>query len=297
MKYAFIKSQSQTYSVARMCAVLGVSRSGYYEWRDRPPSRRAKDDLTLIRQIRMLHVESREAYGAYRTWRVLRDRGVSCGRHRVARLRTAHGIEAKRKRRFRIIARQRYTAAPPAPNLVNQRFVAKRPNRVWMGDSTFITTKAGWLFLVILIDLFSRKVVGWAMGPQQSQDLAMAAWKMATTHRLPEPGLIHHTDQGALYRSSEYRTTVVADGASLSMSRKGNPYDNAVVESFFSTLKSELVHHCVFESREQARAAIFDFIEVFYNRQRAHSALNYLSPTKYELVRNLPVSTRPENPG
>ena len=215
MKYAFIKSQSSCFSITRMCAVLDVSRSGFYEWRDRPPSTRARDDLKLIRQIRVLHVESREAYGAYRTWRVLRDRGVSCGRHRVARLRKAHGIEAKRKRRFRVIARQHYTAVPPAPNLVAQQFVANGPNRVWMGDSTFITTRAGWLFLAVLLDLFSRKVVGWAMGSQHSQELAMAAWNMASGQRAPGPGLIHHTDQGALYRASEYRSLVESEGRAL----------------------------------------------------------------------------------
>jgi putative transposase len=297
VKYAFIRAHVRRFKIGRMCAVLGVSRSGYYEWRDRPLSARARQNLTLLGTIRRVHVEAREAYGAYKTWRVLRACGVSCGRHRVARLRRAHGIEAKRQHRFRVIARQHYTAIPMAPNLVAQRFTTDRPNRVWMGDTTFISTRVGWLFLAVLIDLYSRKVVGWAMGAQHSQELAASAWRMAADHRQPQPGLIHHTDQGALYRAGEYRSSVERQGARLSMSAKGNPYDNAVVESFFSTLKNELVHHCVFDTREQARAAIFDYIEVFYNRQRAHAALNYLSPTQHELENRVTNSTRPENRG
>ena len=283
MKYAFIQDHVRQFKIGRMCAVLGVSRSGYYEWRDRPLSARARRNVTLLGAIRRVHVEAREAYGAYKTWRVLRDRGVVCGRHRVARLRREHGIEAKRKRRFRVVAKQHYTAIPMAPNLVAQKFSTDAPNRVWMGDTTFIATRAGWLFLAVMIDLYSRKVVGWSMGPQQTQELAMAAFRMAVEHRKPGPGLIHHTDQGALYRSGEYRAEVEAVGAHLSMSAKGNAYDNAVVESFFSTLKNEMVHHRTFDTREQAKAAIFDYIEVFYNRQRAHASLNYRSPNQHEL--------------
>jgi transposase InsO family protein len=297
VKYAFILAHARQFKIGRMCEVLGVSRSGYYEWRDRPPSRRARANLDLLRTIRRIHVEAREAYGAYKTWRVLRHRGVACGRHRVARLRREHGIEAKRQRRFRVVARQHYTAIPMAPNLVAQRFSAARPNQVWMGDSTFISTRAGWLFLAVLIDLCSRKVVGWAMGAQHSQELAASAWRMAAEQRRPPPGLIHHTDQGALYRAGEYRSDVERCGARLSMSAKGNPYDNAVVESFFSTLKNELVHHRVFDTREQAKAAIFDYIEVFYNRQRAHAALNYRSPSQHELENHVTNSTRPDYRG
>jgi len=297
VKYAFIRAHARRFKVGRMCAVLGVSRSGYYEWRDRPLSRRARANLHLLQTIRRVHAEAREAYGAYKTWRVLRARGVACGRHRVARLRRDHGIEAKRQRRFRVIARQHYTAIPMAPNLVAQRFSVERPNRVWMGDSTFISTRVGWLFLAVLIDLYSRKVVGWAMGAQHSQELAATAWRMAAEQRRPPPGLIHHTDQGALYRASEYRSGVESSGARLSMSAKGNPYDNAVVESFFSTLKNEMVHHRTFDTREQARAAIFEYIEVFYNRQRAHAALDYRSPVEHELENHDTVSTRPENRG
>ncbi|MDX2142811.1 MAG: IS3 family transposase [Rhodospirillaceae bacterium] len=293
MKYAFIRDHERRFKIGRMCTVLGVSRSGYYEWRDRPLSRRARTNLDLLQTIRRLHVEAREAYGADKTWRVLRARGVSCGRHRVARLRRVHGIEAKRQRRFRVIARQHYTAIPAAPNLVAQRFGADRPDQVWMGDSTFIATRAGWLFLAVLIDLYSRKVVGWAMGAQHSQELAAAAWRMAADQRRPRPGLIHHTDQGALYRASQYRAGVESCGARLSMSAKGNPHDNAVVESFFSTLKNEMVHHRTFDTREQARAAIFDYIEAFYNRQRAHASLNYLSPAEHELANHVTDSTRP----
>ena len=297
MKYAFINTHAHQFKISRMCRVLGVSRSGFYEWRDRPLSRRTQANLWLLQAIRRLHIESREAYGAYKTWKVLNDRGLRYGRHRIARLRREQGIEAKRKRRFRVVAKQHYSAIPAAPNRLAQRFSTDLPNRVWMGDTTFIATRAGWLFLAVMIDLYSRKVVGWAMGPRHSQELVLAAFHMAVEHRSPRRGLIHHTDQGVLYRSDEYRSAVTAAGAQFSMSAKGNAYDNAVVESFFSNLKNEMVHHHTFDTREQARAAIFDYIEVFYNRQRVHSALNYKTPIQYELENCGTVSTRPENPG
>lgn len=297
MKYAFIRAHAHQFKVSRMCRVFRVSRSGYYEWRDRPPSQRAQANMGLLQAIRRLHIESREAYGAYKTWKVLRDRGVRYGRHRIARLRREHGIEAKRRRLFRVVTKQHFAAIPTAPNRLAQRFRTDLPNRVWMGDTTFIATRAGWLFLAVMIDLYSRKVVGWAMGPHHNRELVLAAFRMAVEHRRPRPGLIHHTDQGALYRSDEYRSAVVAAGAHFSMSGKGNAYDNAVVESFFSSLKNEMVHHLTFDTREQAKAAIFDYIEVFYNRQRAHATLNYKTPTQFEFENRVTVSTRPENPG
>jgi len=281
VKYAFIRRHTALFKVARMCAVLSVSRSGYYEWRDRPESRRTADDRQLLQTIRALHVESREAYGAYKTWKVLRVRGIACGRHRVARLRRQNGIEARRKRRFRSVV-EHHKLAPPAPNRLQQRFTVNRPDRVWAGDLTFIPTRAGRLFLAVLLDLYSRRVVGWAMANQYTQALSLAALRMAIAQRRPAAGLVHHSDQGSQYVGALYREQLDRHSFIASMSRRGNAYDNAVVESFFSNLKNELIHHRSFASREEARAEIFDYIEVFYNRQRAHATLQYVSPIEYE---------------
>jgi transposase InsO family protein len=296
VKYAFIRRHARLFTIARMCAVLGVSRSGYYEWRDRPESRRATQDRQLLQSIRAVHLESREAYGAYKTWRVLRARGVACGRHRVARLRRQNGIEARRKRRFRVVV-EHHKLAPPAPNHLSRRFHVRERDRVWAGDMTVIPTAAGWLHLAVMLDLYSRRVVGWAMGNERGQALSLAALRMATAHRRPKAGLLHHSDQGSAYVGTLYQAQIAQLGAIASMSRKGNAYDNAVVESFFGNLKNELVHHRVFATREQARAEIFDYIEIFYTRQRAHASLQYVSPVDYE--NSMPVLEKicPENPG
>lgn len=279
MRYAFIKSHGG--SVSRLCGLLGVSRGGYYAWRSRGESARSKSDRELLAHIEQVHEASRQCYGALKTWRELRSRGIACGKHRVARLRQQAGIEARRKRRFRVIVEHHYTA-PPAPNLVRRQFQATAPNRVWVGDMTFIRTRAGFLHLAVLLDLYSRRVVGWAMGERPNMLLAMNALNMALLARLPCEGLVHHTDQGGLYRAYTYRERLIENGLRPSMSAKGNAYDNAVAESFFSNLKNELVHHCDFYTREAARVAIFDYIEVFYNRQRRHQTLNYLSPLQFE---------------
>jgi len=284
VKYAFIERHRKTFRVERMCSVLDVSRSGYYEWRDRPESRRCQADRGLLHDIREVHLQNREAYGAYKTWRVLNARGITCGRHRVARLRRQNGIEAKRKRRFRVVTAQQYTKAPPAPNLLAQQFDVHAPNRVWVADTTYVTTGTGWIFLAVVIDLHARKVVGWSMGARQTQELVLGALNMAIEHRSPQPGLIHHTDQGSTYTSSLYHAALHEIGAIPSMSRRGNAYDNAVVESFFSTLKNELIHHRRFTTREEARSEIFEYIEIFYHRQRAHASLHYMSPVEYELA-------------
>mgnify|MGYP000026378353 CR=1 FL=1 len=216
-----------------------------------------------------------------KTWEALRKAGEECGRHRVARLRQRYGIQAKRLRRFR----SGYTARnsePAAPNLLNRNFVASAPNRVWAGDITFIATREGWLHLAVLLDLYSRRVVGWSMGATMNRTLVIDALTMAIEHRRPASGLIHHTDQGMLYATGAYRAVLTQHGRIASMSRKGDCYDNAVVESFFSNLKNELTWHCRYQNRDEARAAIFDYIEVFYNRQRLHQTLDYVSPVRYE---------------
>lgn len=281
MRFHFIREHDREFRVAAMCRVLSVSRSGYYGWRTRPASARTKTNARLLQHIRAIHVSSRENYGAVKTWEELTQAGESCGLNRVARLRQAHGIEAKRMHRFHCVyaARNRDTTAP---NLLNRDFTASAPDRVWVGDVTFIATREGWLYLAVLLDLFSRKVVGWAMGNRQDRSLVIDALMMAIEHRRPKPGLIHHTDQGILYATSAYRAILSQQQMIPSMSRKGDCYDNAVAESFFSNLKNELTWHHDFRLRDEARAAIFDYIEVFYNRQRSHQTLGYVSPMRYE---------------
>jgi transposase InsO family protein len=222
-------------------------------------------------------------YGALKLWRTLVAAGVPCGRHRVVRLRRQQGLLANRIRRFRVM-HEPHEFAPPAPNRLQQRFVAAVPNRIWAGDLTAITTRAGWVYLAVILDLYSRRVIGWAMSHKPDQHLALTALRMALTHRRPRPGLIHHTDQGATYTSLAYQRQLTQTGLVASMSRKGNYYDNAVVESFFSTLKNELVHDQDFVTREEAQAAVFEFIEVFYNRQRLHQTLGYVSPVQFEAI-------------
>lgn len=281
MKYGFIRAHQDQFSVSRMCVVLQVSRNGYYDWRDRPESKRSKENRTALSQIREVHARSREAYGALKTWRELMARGFQWGRHRIAKLRREAGIEAKRKRRFRVTTQSR-VGVVAAKNRLKQCFKAKAVNRVWVGDITFVATAEGWLYLAVLIDLYSRRVVGWAMSERIDQQLVLDALNMALLQRRVKPGLIHHTDQGRQYSSAAYLAVLKQHGMIASMSRRGNCYDNAVAESFFSSLKNELIHHNSFRTRGEARTMIFEYVEVFYNRQRRHQSLDYCSPVDYE---------------
>jgi putative transposase len=233
--------------------------------------------------ISEVHQEYREAYGTERLWRELRDRGEHCGRHRVARLRRCHKITTKRRRRF-LRTRAPYQLTPPAPNRLSWPFGSAHVNRVWAADITYVPTRRGWLYLAVVIDLCSRRVVGWAMADRMLQDLTSTALRMAVEHRRPPPGLIHHSDRGSQYTSQAYRDQLAHYGFAASMSRVGMPYDNAVAESFFSSLKNELTHHERFDTIDDARTRIFDYIEVFYNRQRKHQALGYRSPTQFESI-------------
>lgn len=296
MKYAFVWRHRKQFRIARLCGALGVSRSGFYEWVNRPESRHAVEDRELLRCIRALHLQARQAYGAYKTWKVLTAQGIACGRHRVARLRRQNGIEALRKRRFRVMT-EHHKLAPAAPNLLKQNFTVLQPNRVWAGDMTVVATGTGWLHLAVVLDLFSRRVVGWAMGNKRDQALGLNALQMALNQRRPGTGLIHHSDRGTAYVGADYQAKLHQIGAEISMSGKGNCYDNAVVESFFGNLKNELVHHYRFATREEARARIFDYIEAFYNRKRAHATLRFLSPVEFEYLSNGALQPRPGKPG
>jgi transposase InsO family protein len=261
---------------------LAVSKSGYYGWKIRSLSKRKLFDRFLSKEIRQIHVESRENYGAIKTWKALKAKGIYCGKHRVARLRKINGIESKRRKRFKITTLSKNTEWI-APNHLNRCFKVTKPNTVWVGDITFLATRNGWLYLAILLDLYSRRIIGWAMSDRNNKQLVIKALDMAIERRGPQSGLLHHTDRGATYGSDDYRNKLIASGLIPSMSRKGDCYDNAVAESFFSTLKNELAVGQRFMSKDHARSEIFKFIEIFYNRQRLHQGLNYVAPERMEL--------------
>lgn len=264
-----------------MCGVLEVSRSGYYAWRKRPESRRAIEDQRLIDRIREIHTRSRQAYGSPRVHVELREQGETYGRHRVARLMRRHRIQGLRRRRYRRSPGTTHGRLG-AENLLAQQFAVSQPNRVWAADITTLWTGSGWLYLAVEMDLHSRGIVGWAMGNRMTEQLAIDALVMALSRRGPAEGLLHHSDQGSQYAGEGFQRMLSEHGIICSMSRKGNCYDNACVESFFSTLKTELIRRQRYSTREEARAAIFDYIEVFYNRQRRHSTLAYKTPTEFE---------------
>lgn len=276
MKYAFIKENNKEYGVQKMCKVLKVSTSGYYAWRIRPLNNRELFDKYLTTEIRRIHIESRENYGAIKTWKALKAKDIRCGKHRVARLRKINGIESRRRKRFKVTTLSKNTEWV-APNRLNRCFHVAKPNKVWVGDVTFLATRKGWLYLAILLDLYSRKVIGWAMSEKNDKQLVLNALDMALEGRVPQSKVLHHTDRGSTYGSDDYRNKLIVSGLVPSMSRKGDCYDNAVAESFFSTLKNELTFGQRFSSRDHARSEVFKFIEIFYNRQRLHQALNYVT--------------------
>jgi transposase InsO family protein len=283
VKYAFIQKHRKSHRISRLCSALDVSRCGFYAWCERLPSRRERDDAILLDKIRTIHQQYRQACGSDKTWRLLKAQGDNCGRHRVARLRRAHGIEAIRMKRFRGSYAAR-NSEPAADNVLNRAFATDRPNAAWVADTTFIPTRQGWLYLAIVLDLHSRQIVGWAMSASNNRQLVCDALNMAISHRQPKAGLLHHSDRGITYTSAQYRALLEAHGMTVSMSRVGNCHDNAVAESFFANLKNELTFHRDFRTRQEARSAIFDYIELFYNRKRPHQTLNYLSPVEYETV-------------
>ena len=265
-----------------MCKILGVSTSGYYAWRTRPPSRRAEADRVLQRRIETIHAESRRVYGSPKIHKQLRREGFNCSRKRVIRLMHQANLRAKRQRCFKRTTR-RNPAHVAAPNQLKQNFVASRPNQVWLADITYVGTAEGWLYLATVMDLFSRRIVGWAMDAGMTDSLSQQALTMALERRTVRPQqLLHHSDRGSQYTSGDYQRLLTQHQIHVSMSGVGNCYDNAPMESFFSLLKTELVHHERYATRQAAKTSIFDYIEVFYNRRRIHSALGYLTPLAYE---------------
>jgi putative transposase len=281
MKYAFIAEHASSYAVERQCAALGVSVSGYYAWRKRTMSQRQAQDQRLLEHIRRIYQRSRCLYGSPRIHAALKRDGIACSRKRVARLmRQARLCSLRRPHRLHTTdSRHPY---PIAPNQLNRQFQAQQPNQKWVADITYIPTDEGWLYLAGVLDLFSRRLVGWAMSPRCDTALVTAALHMALASRQPSTTLLHHSDRGSQYASTDYITLLLQHGISLSMSRTGNCYDNAVMESFFRTLKTECVYLNHYPSRQQARQSLFEFLEVYYNRQRLHSSLGYLSPAEFE---------------
>ena len=281
MKYAFIKSHRTTFSVNLMCNVMEVTRSAFYDWLNRPESVRSREDRQLGEKVKKIHEKSREIYGARRIRQELVEDGEPISRTRVGRLMKQQGLESKSKRKFKATTNSNH-GRPVAPNLLDREFLVDQPDTVYAGDITYIPTNEGWLYLAVLIDLYSRAVVGWAMSERITAQLANDALMMAIWKRKPPKGLMTHSDRGSQYASALYQKTITDHGFICSMSRKGNCWDNAPSESFFHTLKTELTHHRRYQTRQEAKQEIFEYIEVFYNRQRRHSTIGYLTPMGYE---------------
>lgn len=281
MRYTFIKEYRGEWAVKLMAKILEVSLSGYYDWLKRPKSKRAEEDEILTEKIVMFHCGSRFTYGSPRIHKDLKAAGYKLGRKRVARLMRAAGLKGKRKRKYRTTTNSKYSR-PKADNLVKQKFDAVAPDTLWASDITYIPTHEGWLYLAVTLDLFSRKVVGWAFLDRLTDDLTLSALNMATRQRRSPAELIHHSDQGSQYASNGFRSHLETAGIQQSMSGKGNCYDNAMAESFFATLKTEEVDAASYETRQQAKTSIFSYIEGFYNPKRRHSSLSYLSPDEFE---------------
>ena len=283
MKFKWIQGHENEFQVRAMCKVLLVSRSGFYAWCRRPESARSCQDRGLVAHIRARHVKSRETYGSPRIYKALREAGIQCSEKRVARLMRREDIKSVHRRRFKPQCTDSNHEFPVAENLLGQDFTASAPNQKWVGDITYIWTKEGWLYLAVILDLFSRKVVGWATSISPSAELACRALEMAVARRGRPLNLVYHSDRGSQYASFEFRRRLKALGIVPSMSRKGNCYDNAVAESFFHTFKVEFVNRYGFSSRWAVRTLVADYIEEFYNTNRAHSTLGYCSPVDFEL--------------
>jgi transposase InsO family protein len=281
VRYQFIKGQEEQFTVAALCRVMQVSQSGYYAWRKRPECRRSQEDRVLLVQIKSFFEQSRRTYGSPRIYRDFQESGIACGRRRIERLMHQNGIRPEPVRRFVATTDSKH-ALPVAQNLLDRQFGAPQADSRWNCDITYVWTREGWLYLAVVLDLFSRKIVGWSMQPSLERGLVLDALEMALAGRRPSEGLLCHSDRGSQYASLDYQSLLQAVGIVCSMSRKGNCWDNAPVESFFATLKRELIHRRQYETREEARTDIFQYIEIWYNRRRRHSSVGYLSPEEFE---------------
>jgi putative transposase len=281
LRYEFINTHCKDYKVNRLCAALSVSSSGYYDWRDRPISNRDQDNQRLVCQIKQFHQASRAIYGSPRITKDLQEAGERCSENRVAKLMKAAQIQSKMAKKFVITTDSKHTMAP-APNLLRRQFKVDGVNRSWVTDTTFIGTRQGWMYLAVVLELYSRQVIGWSMGNRNTAELVSDALMMALWRRGKVKGVIVHSDRGSTYASKDYQQRLAVNGLHCSMSRKGDCLDNAVAESFFGTIKTELADHEDYLTRDQARQSIFEYIEVFYNRQRRHSFLDYMTPVEFE---------------
>lgn len=281
MKYQFIESHKNEFMVGEMCLILGVSRSGYYSWLHRKPSIRELANRHLSSVIMAIYKKSRQTYGLFSILKELIVKGLQCGKNRLYRLMRKLGISAKNKKKFKATTDSKHTY-PISPNLLNRHFDVDTPDTVWVSDLTYIWTNEGWLYLAIVLDLYSRKIVGWTMSHRMKTDLVSRAFMQAAWRRQPGSGLIFHSDRGSQYASHAFRKVLKKYKAISSMSRKGDCWDNAVAESFFHTLKCECVYRERYKTRQEAFSSIFEYIEVFYNRIRRHSTLGYISPDEFE---------------
>lgn len=282
MRFEFIAKHRGAWRTRDLCEALGVSRGGFYEWLRRPPSRRSRENLQLLALVRTSFEQSERTYGSPRVWRDLRAWGQRCGRHRVARLMRVEGLRARhRRRRLPSDAGQRLPSAI-APNLLERQFEATAPNQRWVADFTYIWTHEGWLYFAVVLDLFSRLVVGWSMSSRMTAQLVTDALVMAVWRRGKPEALLHHSDQGSQYASEQFQRLLADHGITCSMSRAGDVWDNSAMESFFSSLKIERVNRRVYATRDEAKADVFDYVERFYNPRRRHSTLGYVSPVEYE---------------
>ena len=281
MKFAFIAREKATFPIDLLCTVLGVSRAGFYATQHRPVPARRSADQQLAVHVAAAHAASRKRYGSPRVYRELQAQGHEVGRHRVARLMREQGLRAREKRRFQRTTDSQH-GLPVAANVLDRQFTVPTPNMAWVSDITYLWTREGWLYLVVILDLFSRRVVGWALHDRITRQLALDALAMALRHRQPRPGLVHHSDRGSQYASGDYRAVLTAHGIVCSMSRRGNCWDNAVAESFFSTLKIELAHAADWPTHAAASTDVAEYVEIFYNTQRRHSVLGYVSPVAFE---------------
>ena len=282
MKFVFVKEHRKTWPVRTICRVLKVARSGFYAWLKRKPSARQVRQQKLLAKIKVVHQENRELYGSPRVYRALLIDGEVVSRNTVAKLMRQENIRAKRPKRYVPRTTDSKHNQPVAKNLLERDFQASQPNSKWLADITYVPTDQGWLFLAAVLDCFSRKIVGWAMSESMTADLVIDALKMALLHRQPDGDLIHHSDRGSQYASDDFQQLLDENQITVSMSGRGNCYDNAMMESFFATLKTELIHQLHYATHDQARQSIFEYIEVFYNRKRLHSSLGYVSPESFE---------------
>jgi putative transposase len=289
MKYAFLREHRSRYEIKKMAQALQISRSGYYAWIKRTDSPRKRDNRVLVDQIKAVYYRSKSIYGSPRVTAQLHREGVRCSKNRVARLMRQNRLQSRKQKKYKATTNSKHHF-PVAANLLKQNFVVQKPNTVWLADISYIPTQEGWLYLAGIKDLCTQKIVGWSMDKTMTRSLVMHALQMALVRQKPGRGLILHSDRGIQYACHEYQTMLKNYGIQCSMSRSGNPYDNAPMESFFSTLKTEWVHHYHYRTRSEAKSSIFEYIERFYNPNRLNSSIGYLSPIEFEQVQLLAVS-------